>query len=108
MKDSKYNDIRSEKRDLASELSCVEFKPHLLQMSYKFKIRDISPSGMCIVVKESSDLLKYINKGDIYNMKYFPENEEPRILKTEIRHISKSQNGKLEGHFLIGLLILSD
>lgn len=106
MKETNITENRSEKRFLAANLSCVEFKPNLLQMSYKFKIRDISSSGMCIVVNENSELLQHIKKGDIYNMKYFPEEGDPQKMKTEIRHISKEKNGKYEGHILVGLSIL--
>ena len=106
MKETNISENRSEKRFFAKTLSCVEFKPNLLQMSYKFKIRDVSSSGICIVVNESSELLQHIKKGDIYNMKYFPEDAEPQKMRTEIRHISKEKNGRFKGHILVGLFVL--
>lgn len=106
MDNANYTDQRNEKRYPAGDLECVEFKPPDLQMGYKFRLRDVSNSGMCIVVNENSELLRYIKKGEIYEMKYFPENSEPCKLKTEIIHISKQNNGKFKGHILVGLEIV--
>ena len=103
---SNYRENRREERILANELSCVELRIPIMQIGYKFRIRDISNSGMCIMVNENSELLNYIKKGDIYEMKYYPENNDPCNMKTEIRHISKQNNGKFKGHILVGLLIV--
>jgi hypothetical protein len=72
---------------------------------YHFLIWDISPKGMSILVKEDSHVLKSLKIGDSLDMKYFiKDSPEPtEYLKTRIRHITKDEQGRFEGHFLVGL-----
>ncbi len=101
-------DKRTEKRSLADEHSSVEFVPEEVGVSYHFKIRDISPNGMCILVKKGSDLLNHIKVGDVMDMKFHSSQEAslPVLLKTEIKHITKPDEGRFEGHIFVGLHIL--
>ena len=101
------NERRSEPRSIADEYSSVEFGIGDLALLFQFKIWDTSPSGMSILVREDSDILKYIKAGDILDMKYYPtqSNKQPITLETEIRHITKDVEKRIKGHFLIGLSI---
>jgi hypothetical protein len=65
---------------------------------------------MGILVREDSEVLKHLKVGDVLNMKYhLPDSsEDPDYLKTEIRHITKDDQGRLGGHYLVGLSILMD
>ena len=63
---------------------------------------------MCVLVREGSDVLKHIKEGDVVNMRYYkPDSPNPtENLKTEIKHITKDENGRFRGHYLVGLSIL--
>ncbi len=75
---------------------------------YQFKIRDLSPSGIGILVNESSAVLEHIKINDVLEMKYNPKDASnlPEYLKTEIRHITKLEEGKFKDHYLVGMLII--
>ncbi len=74
---------------------------------FQFRVRDISPSGMGILVNEGSKALKYLGVGQVLLMKYNPGNPDgsPEQMKTEIRHITLVSNGRYRGHYLVGLRI---
>ena len=108
--DSAYKgkDRRAESRSIVDKYSSVEFSIKELVYNYQFKIWEISPSGMSILVKEDSAVLEHVKVGDILDMKYYPVDlsEEPASLKTEIRHITKDDQDRFKGHYLIGLAII--
>ncbi|CCK78272.1 hypothetical protein [Desulfobacula toluolica] len=99
-------EIRTECRNNAS----VEFTPGKNEMAYHFRIKDFSSNGFGILVREDSNVLKYIKAGDILMMKYHPEEASvnPVLHKTQIIHISAPEPGKYKGHMLVGLLILDE
>jgi len=101
-------DRRSETRSSVDQYISVEFSTSELEHVYKFRIRNISPSGMGVLVKESSEVLKHLKVGDILNMKYYrlELSEQPEHLKTEIKHITKNDEGRFRGNYLVGLSIL--
>ena len=96
---------RSESRDLIERYYSVQFSKPELEAIYQFKIRNISKKGMCILVREDSDVIKHLQVGDILDMQFFPsEQTEPiEYSKTEIKHITKDDQGRFKGHYLIGL-----
>lgn len=100
-------DKRSEPRKVVDRFYSVEFlsKDHFV---YQFKLRDLSTSGLCILVNESSAVLKQLQVGDTFEMTFNPPRAEgpPESLKTEIVHITKNTEEPFTGHVLIGLLIL--
>ena len=85
----------------------MEFSLGSVNCLYQFKIWDVSPSGMSILVKEDSEVLNHIEIGDILDMKYYPKktSEDPVRLRTEIRHITRDVPERIKGHILIGLSI---
>ena len=99
---------RSEPRTPVEEYTSVEFSVSDLAYNYQFKILETSASGMRILVKEDSAVMQYLKVGDILNMKYYPVNprEGPENLRTEIKHITRDDEGRFRGHYLIGLAIL--
>lgn len=98
---------RSETRSIEDPYFSVEFSLSELNYLYQFKIWDTSPSGMSILVKEDSEILKHIEVGDTLDMKYYLKESsvEPVRLKTEIRHITKEVPERIKGHCLIGLSV---
>lgn len=101
-------EMRSEERKPNPKYSSVEFFLKELSMGYHCKVRDISSKGMCIVVKEDSPVLDHLKVGDQLEMKYHFDRREAGVdLKdTQIKHITKHQDGKFKGHALIGLSIM--
>ena len=77
---------------------------------YQFKIRDVSPTGIGILVNESSEVLDHLEVGNVLEMKYNPRNSSdlPESLETEISHITKIEQGEFKGHYIVGMLILSN
>jgi hypothetical protein len=111
MKENPENNVMAEKRSgsrrIVDRFYSVEFlsKDHFI---YQFKLRDISSKGLCIIVNESSAVLKQLKVGDTLAMTFNPPRAEgpPESLKTEIVHITKNAEEPFTGHVLIGLLII--
>jgi hypothetical protein len=101
-------ELRLEIREAASEFAAVELKPSTSALSYVFKLRDLSSSGLGLLVKKDSGLLNYIRTQDIMVVKYHKGNSaiEPQYIKVQVRHISTPINGKPENHVVVGLLVL--
>jgi hypothetical protein len=99
---------RSEPRKIVDKYYSVEFSIKDLDLAYQFKIWNISSKGICVVVKEDSDLLKHIKVGQVLDLKYSTTDSSHSVenLKTEIKHISKDEEGRFKGHYQIGLSIL--
>jgi hypothetical protein len=98
---------RSEIRNEAEQYYSVQFTTKSLSSFYQFKIWNISTSGMCILVKEDSEVLNHISVGDQLEMTYFKADSlgGSDTLKTRIKHITKNEAGRFQGHFLVGLSI---
>jgi hypothetical protein len=96
---------RSEPRLIADKYCRVEFSISKEKPDYLFEIRDTSSSGLCIIVKEGSDILNHLKVGDIMNMKYYysKKAKRPDLIKTEIKHITKDNLGRYKGNYLVGL-----
>ncbi|MBW1699108.1 MAG: PilZ domain-containing protein [Deltaproteobacteria bacterium] len=99
---------RSEARTLIDKYFSVEFSKKGLDSIYQFKIWNISSKGMCIIVREDSDIINHLIVGDVLDMKYYPveESSPAEFSKTEITHITKDDHGRFKGHYLVGLAIL--
>ena len=99
---------RSEPRKMMDKYFRVEFSKSGLTHFYNFKLRDISSKGMCILVKEGSDVLKSLKVGDILDMKYYTEehSSQPQQFKTQIKYITKDYQERFKGHCLVGLSII--
>ncbi len=99
---------RSETRAADFRYYSVQFRTEGLDSFYQFKLWNISPKGMCILVKEDSEVLQHLNVGDHIEMTYFLTDSQGAFEKqrTQIIHITKNQDGRFQGHYLIGLAIL--
>ena len=75
---------------------------------YQFRVNDVSPEGAGILIKEDSKFLSLIEVGQIVDADFIsPEGTDPTgNYRAEIRHITKPNEGKNKGHFLVGLKIL--
>ena len=96
---------RSEPRSIADQYCSVEFSTSKVEPNYQFKIRDVSSSGLCILVKDGSAVLNHLHVGDIMEMKYYQvkRSERPELIRTEIKHITRDDQGRYKGNYLVGL-----
>ncbi len=101
-------DRRSGQRTAPERYYSVQFSVKDLAYIYQFKIRDVSAEGLCILVDENSEVLKYLKAGDVIDMKYYLSESmgTTEALKTEIRHVTKDADKRFKGHCQVGLLIL--
>ena len=99
---------RSAPRSLVDQYYSIEFSLECLEYTYQFKIWNISSKGLCVVVKEDSEILKHLKVGDVLKIKYYQTNasQPAEFLTTEIRHITPDEEGRFKGHYLVGFLIL--
>ena len=105
---SDRNEKRHEPRTEVDQYHSVELSSPDASLRYQFRIWNLSSRGICIVVKEDSDLLKHLEVGNILNMKYYPADSSfpKEYLKTQIKHITKDKQGRFRNHVLVGLFIL--
>ncbi|MBW2265705.1 MAG: hypothetical protein JRF28_05985 [Deltaproteobacteria bacterium] len=99
---------RSEPRTELEKYHSVEFKVSEMASLYQFKIWNMSSRGMCLLVREDSEILNDLKVDSVFNMKYYTTDfsQPPEKLKTQIKHISREPLGRFGGHFLVGLFIL--
>ena len=88
----------------------VEIPLEGLEFLHQFKIWNIDPGILCVVVKAESEILACLRVGDTIKMKYYILNPAcpPKYLPTKIRHITREEQGRFKGHVVIGLDILED
>jgi len=105
---SNMDEKRIEPRTILDKYYSVQFMLNGVGPTYLFKLRDISSNGLCILVKEDSGVLKHLKVGDMLTMEFKPPEltGTSKLLKTQIRHITKGKEGRFMGHYLVGLLIL--
>ncbi len=101
-------DRRSEERSLAERYYSVQFTTNGLASFYQFKLWNISTKGLCILVKEGSEVLNHLAVGDTIEMTYYMADGQggQENFQTQIKHITKSEDGRFQGHFLVGLSII--
>ena len=99
---------RTENRELIERYGSVEFSIRDLSAAYIFRIRDMSAYGIGILIKEDSEILKHIMIGDMLDLKYNPieASGTPHYFQTEIKHITKGDQDRFSGHFLVGLSVI--
>ena len=98
-------DRRVESRTLPNQDHNVQFTKQGLDITYQFKIRNISLKGMCILVRQDSHVMSHLKVGDVLDVKYYSEEGKSPVdqSKTEIIHITRGEPGWFEGHYLVGL-----
>jgi hypothetical protein len=103
--DNLKKECRLENRISASDSASISFKPPGSDWEYQIKLRDFSASGLGLLVKEDSALLKYIRVGDVFSVNYH-EDSDPMTVRAQtvkIRHISFPASGMPEKHMIVGL-----
>ena len=89
----------------AKQYHSVEFSVDGSYFVHQFKIRYLTKSSIGILARENSEIIGLLKIGDIVNMKYYPEESflPPEMVDTEIQYITKENQGRFQGHYLIGL-----
>ncbi len=98
---------RSEPRKIVDEYYSVEFSVSGAELSYQFRIWNVSTRGVCLVVRPDSDLLRHLKVGDMIHMKYYKADasKPSEFMWTQIKHITKDEAGKFKNHYLVGLSV---
>jgi hypothetical protein len=95
---------------IEDQFDSVEIKVANSVPVYLFKLRKVSLYEVCILLKESSELLSCLKDGQTLKLEYFstqtPSLKKP--LKTKIKLITKEDQQPFEGHYLVGLSILEE
>lgn len=93
-----------------SDYYSVEFSVNGPKLLYQSKLWSSSTQAMFALVKENSDILNWIQAGDVLVMKYYSEDEvcPVKTFNTKIQYITRDENGRFKGHYLIGLTIMTD
>jgi len=91
-----------------TQFHSVELSVEGLSLTYHFRLWNLASKPMCLLIKDNSDIMPLLNKGDIRAIKYFSGDSScpPTCLETQISDISKDEQGRFKGHYLVGLEIL--
>jgi hypothetical protein len=108
-----HNDVAErnlEPRYILNKYYSVQFSINGYDPVYMFKLRDFYYNGLCILVKEDSDVLKCLKVNETINMQFNPSASQgtSKFLKTRISDITKNRHGGLTGHCLVRLSIIED
>ena len=103
-----FSDRRSDARKSPEKYYSVQFSVKDLGYFYQFKIWNVSSKGMCILIGEDSSVIGHLNVGDVIRMQYYLSDAvgSTEEFETEISHITKNDEGRFKGHYLVGLSIL--
>lgn len=107
---SELPEKRTEWREMCHHLHSVEISMDELALPYQFKIWENESEKISVLVKEDSGVLPRLRVGDTFNMKYYSSQSvyPYENVKTTIRDITKNDQGRLRGHYLVDLEILPD
>ena len=105
---NKMVDRRSEPRREVDQYYTLEFSVDGLNVTYQFKVWNKATKSMGFLVEEDSEILPLLNVGDSLYVKYYSTElaDCSEYLGTMIRHVTKIDQGRLRGHYLVGLEIL--
>ncbi len=90
-----------------SKFHSVEFSIEGLEFTYQFKLWNMDSDSMHIIIKEDSNILTRLKAGNKLNIKYYSDNEPYPVtqMNTEISHVTKAEEGRFRGHYIVGLSI---
>ena len=104
---SEGSELRTQIRMAGGQGAIVEFQPQGNMLAYQFPLRDWSESGLGILAREDSKILKYLEAGQtLLVLLHWGGRRETEEVRVEIRHISAPEQGRHPGHKVVGLSIL--
>ncbi len=97
---------RSAERKTAARSHRVEIKLPGIP-AYQFKVKDLSLEGACVLIKQNSGIVTYLNVDQQLDLNYYAINyRNPQIsVKAQIKHMTRADMPPFQGHFLVGLRI---
>jgi len=98
---------RSEKRAFRAGFHVAEIKLIGIPL-YQFKLKDISDNGASLLVNENSAMIDHLEVGQSLEIKFHSDahTDLNGYFDSEIKHITKIEEGRYNGHFLVGLRLL--
>ncbi len=77
-------------------------------LTRQFKLWNMASTPMCVLVKEDSRILPWLKVGEMFNVKYHAAEpaHPPQYLETLVVHVTKNDQGRFQGHYLVGLRIV--
>ncbi|MGD8369384.1 MAG: PilZ domain-containing protein [Desulfobacterales bacterium] len=108
--DERDRDRRNEPREPLEQFYSVEMNIGGSYSAYQFKLRNISESGLCILVREDSSVLEKISVGKAYEVKFYQDGDPnpAKFARAEVRHLTRQMEGRYQGHYLIGLAVTGE
>lgn len=102
------NSAVSKARQREEKYYSAEFSLKELKFAYQFRIQSIESKSMCVLIRKNSDLLPCLKVGDILDIKYYTNSTRypPEQQTTVISDITKDNQGRFKGHYLVSLKIL--
>jgi hypothetical protein len=103
-----FSERNLEPRYILNKYYSVQFSLNGYEPVYMFKLRDFYYNGLCILVKEDSDVLKCLKVNETINMEYNPSASQgtSKYLKTRISDITKDNHNGFTGHCLVWLSVI--
>ena len=98
---------RSAKRALPTGFHGAEIKLTGVPL-YQFKLKDISDTGASLLVKEDSAMINHLEVGQSLKIKFHLKSRPDLngYFESKIKHITKVEEGRYKGHYLVGVRIL--
>jgi tetratricopeptide (TPR) repeat protein len=102
------NSAASEARQREEKYYSAEFSLKELKFAYQFRIQNIESKSMCVLIRKNSEILPCLKVGDILEIKYYANSTRypPEQQTTIISDITKDNQGRFKGHYLVSLKIL--
>ena len=76
---------------------------------YQFKLKDISHNGAGILVKDDSAMIKHLKVGQSLEIRFqmSPRSDLDGYFESKIKHITKINERRYKGHYLVGVKMLA-
>jgi hypothetical protein len=96
-------------QNLSNEFHSVEFLSPEIQVLYQFKLWNSESEPLFVLVKKESNIIGFLKTGNVFKMKYYSTDSAcpTKYLPTQIEDITKEDQGRFKGHYLVRLSILS-
>jgi len=111
MQEESSDSITQEKRSEPRSTNLRDYRVEIKFVGepiYQFRVTDVSTKGAGLLLTDNSAFLKMIEVGQIVDVNFIsPQGLNPTgMYKAEIRHITKMNKGRYNGHRLVGIHIL--
>ena len=85
----------------------VEFLINELAFTYQFKIWDMDPGSMQIIIKEDSEILDWVKVGNRFRIRCYSSEKSScaNLAEAEVKNITKDDEGKFKGHYIVRLSV---